>query len=44
MNAYWDHIKFISKHFIPKGLLAIKSVTDIMKHPVHNKVLIQNFL
>ena len=34
MDAYYNHVKLVTKHFIPKVLLAIESITDIMKRPV----------
>ena len=39
MNAYQNHIKLVPKHFILKVLFLIKSVTDIMKHPVYSACL-----
>ena len=35
INAFYNHIKLFTHHFIPKILFVIKSVTDIMKNPVH---------
>ena len=34
MNAYYTDIKLVTKYIIRRLSLAIKNVTDVMKHPV----------
>ena len=35
INAYYNHIQLFPQHYIPKILFVVKSVTDILKHPVY---------